>query len=270
MRTFTDRVAVVTGAGSGIGRALALELARRGAHLAITDREEAPLLPVAAEIAAMGRSVSCHAFDVADRAAWPAFVEDVLARHGRIELAVNNAGVSLTGPFLKCSLEDLEWQLGVNLWGVVYGCHFLLPELLRQPEAHLVNLSSIFGILAPPDNAAYAMSKHAVKALTEALEVELWDTHVGVTTVHPGAVNTRIVEDGRFRAGGVALDRAGFFIRRGMPPSRAAKRIADGVARGERRILVGADAKVIALLQRLMPVGVRTLTAWLTAGSRRG
>lgn len=267
MRTLTDKVAVVTGAGSGIGRALAVELARRGCHLAITDLSDEPLIPVAEEIRGLGRSATTHSFDVADRAAWPPFVEQVLAYHERIDLAVNNAGVALTGPFLQCSLDDLRWQLEVNLWGVIHGCHFLLPVLLRQPEGHLVNVSSIFGIISPPDNSAYAMSKHAVKALTEALEVELWRTNVRVSSVHPGAVATAIVSGGRFRSGGVGEDRARELISRGMPPARAAKRIADGIARDERRIFVGWDAHLLATVQQWLPVRYRDLMAMVTRRS---
>lgn len=263
MRVLTDRVAVVTGAGSGIGRAVALELASRGCHLALNDRTVDVLFGIAEDIRRLGRTATVHAFDVSDRAAWPPFVADLLAAHGRVEVVVNNAGVALTGPFLACDLDDLKWQLDVNLWGVLYGCHYLLPELLRQPEGHLVNLSSIFGIISPPDNAGYAMSKHAVKALTEALEVELWNTNVRVTSVHPGSVATRIVEDGRYRAGGVEAERARSLIARGMPAERAAKRIVDGIVRNERQVLVGLDARLIAAAQRLAPVLHRNIVAWL-------
>ncbi|MEQ1505480.1 MAG: SDR family oxidoreductase [Myxococcota bacterium] len=266
MRTFTDRVAVVTGAGSGIGRALAIELARRGCDLAITDRSVEPLGSVADAIRALGRSVSVHGFDVGERAAWPPFVDAALAAHrGRIHLVVNNAGVSLTGPFEACSLDDLDWQLRVNLYGVIHGCHFLLPVLRAQDEAHLVNVSSIFGIISVPDSAAYCMSKHAVRSLTEALELELWGSTIRVSSVHPGAVATRIVTDGRFVAGPrVDASRAGALIARGIAPERAATIIADGIAANRRRILVGNDAKLLAALHHLMPVRYRNLVArWI-------
>ncbi|MEQ1572341.1 MAG: SDR family oxidoreductase, partial [Myxococcota bacterium] len=257
------RVAVVTGAGSGIGRAVAVELARRGCSLALTDRTVEPLAPVAAEIAAIGRAVSVHGFDVADRAAWPPFVERLRSEHGGVHLVVNNAGVSLTGPFTESSLDDIEWQLGVNLWGVIYGCHFLLPLLREQPDAHLVNVSSIFGIVTVPDNAAYCMSKHAVRSLTEALEVELAGSSVAVSSVHPGAVATRIVLDGRFVAGPrTSPERARELISAGLEPAEAARIIVDGIARGTRRILVGRDAWALAQLHRWLPVWYRDVVRW--------
>ena len=263
MKELGDRVAVVTGAGSGIGRALAVELARRGCHLAITDRTAEALVPVAEQIRALGRRASVHAFDVADRDAWPPFVEALLAEHGAVHLLVNNAGVSLTGPFASCSLDDLEWQLKVNQFGVMYGCHHLLPILAKQPEAHLVNVSSIFGIISVPESAAYCMSKHAVRSLTEALEMELWGTNVRVTSVHPGAVATRIVLDGRFRQGGrTGADNAKKLIAGGLKPEAAALIIADGIQADRRRILVGPDAKMLAWMHWWLPVRYRDMVGW--------
>jgi NADP-dependent 3-hydroxy acid dehydrogenase YdfG len=260
VRNLKDRVAVVTGAGSGLGRALAIELARRGCDVALTDRDEARLVEVAQAIAALGRRASAHTFDVADRQAWPPFVEAVLADHGRVHLVVNNAGVSLSGPFARCSLDDIGWQLGVNVDGVVHGCHFLLPILQQQEEGHIVNISSIFGLIAMPENSAYCMSKHAVRALTEVLEMELWGTSVRVTSVHPGAVATRIAIDGRLREGGaIDRERAHGLIARGMPPERAAQIVADGIQADRRRIVVGRDAKLLELVQWLAPLLYRNL-----------
>lgn len=263
MKLLTDRVAVVTGAGSGIGRALALELARRGCHVAITDRDAAVLEPVAAGIRELGRKASIHGFDVADREAWPRFVDALKAEHGAVHLVVNNAGVSLTGPFASCSLDDLDWQLRVNLYGVMYGCHHLIPLLAKQGEAHIVNVSSIFGIITVPESAAYCMSKHAVRSLTEALEMELAGTSIHVSSVHPGAVATRIVLDGRFREGGrTDADNAKKMIASGMAPEQAAIIIADGIQRNRRRILVGNDAKMLALMQWWMPLRYRDVVGW--------
>lgn len=262
VRSLTDRVAVVTGAGSGIGRALSIELAKRGCHVAITDRTAEPLASVAEAIGQTGRRVSTHAFDVSDRAAWSAFVSELTASHGAAHLLVNNAGVSLTGPFESCSIDDIDWQLKVNLWGVVYGCHFLLPMLKAQEEAHIVNLSSIFGIISVPENAAYCMSKHAVRSLSESLEMELWNSTVRVSSVHPGAVATRIVEDGRYRTGGnIGEDLAKSMIARGIAPEEAAVTIADGIQSDTRRILVGRDAVWFDRMYRWMPVRYRNLVA---------
>ncbi len=263
MKDLRDKVAVVTGAGSGIGRALALELARRGCHLAITDLSEEPLRAVAEAIGGQGRRVSVHAFDVSERGAWPPFIAGVIETHGAAHLLVNNAGVALTGPFLSCSLDDLEWQLRINLNGVMYGCHGFLPHLLEQGEGHVVNLSSIFGIISVPDSAAYCMSKHAVRSLTEALELELWDSPIVVTSVHPGAVATRIVSGGRFREGGfTSSERAREMIDSGIAPEQAARIIADGIQRDARRILVGSDARLLARVQQVMPLLYRDLAHW--------
>lgn len=266
MRAFVDRVAVVTGAGSGIGRALAIELAERGCDLALTDLDPQRLAEVAAAARAKGRTVSEHAFDVADRAAWPGFVDALRAAHGgRLNLVVNNAGVVWVSPFdgRPDGLDQLDWQLGVNLFGVIYGCHFLLPLLEAQPagsDVHLVNLSSIFGVVSMPEHAGYCMAKHAVRSLSEVLEMELWDTPIRVTSVHPGAVATRIAADGRYGDGGaVDVGFASRMIERGMPPERAARIIVDGIARDKARILVGADAWGLMWLQRLLPVAYRGL-----------
>ncbi len=260
MKRLQDRTAVVTGAGSGIGKATALELARRGAHVVVTDLDVERVLPVAEGIEALGRRASAHGFDVADRDAWGPFRDEVLATHGSVQLVMNNAGVSLTGPFLGCSLGDLEWQLDINLRGVMYGCHTWLPHLLGQDEAHLVNVSSIFGIVTVPENSAYCMSKHAVRSLTESLELEHWDSPVRFTSVHPGAVATNIVEGGRFQEGGRFSKRtATKTIARGLPPAEAANTIVDGIQRNARRILVGRDAHFLARLYQLLPVRYRDL-----------
>lgn len=254
MKSFKDRVAVVTGAGSGLGRALAVRLAKEGCHVALTDVVAERLPEVAAEVERLGRRSSTHAFDVADREAWPGFVDDVTAAHGGVHLLVNNAGVSLSGLFRTASLDDLEWQLGVNLYGVLYGCHAFLPQLLENDASHIVNVSSIFGIVSVPENSAYCMAKHAVRSLSESLWLELADTPVGVTWVHPGAIATRIVEDGRRNQGHLKRDTSRRLIEAGWPPDRAARVIMQGVRRGRRRIVLGPGASRLALLQQWFPV----------------
>lgn len=254
-----DAVAVVTGAGSGIGRATALELARRGAHVVVTDVVADRLPEVVAEIEAMGRRAEAHAFDVSERAAWVELHEAVVASFGRVSVLVNNAGVALTGPFVECSPEDLDWQIQVNLYGVMHGCHVLLPTLLAQREAHIVNISSLFGIISVPDSAAYCMSKHAVKALTECLMIEL-PRHVRLTSVHPGAVATRITRDGRYRPGAGMSERATHkVIDNGVSPEHAARLVADAIEQRTERVIVGNDAKFLRTLRWLFPERHRSL-----------
>ncbi|MEN0062268.1 MAG: SDR family oxidoreductase [Myxococcota bacterium] len=255
MRDLRDRVAVVTGAGSGLGRALALRLAEEGCHLALTDVVAERLADVAQQVEGLGCRATTHVFDVAKRGAWPDVVADVRSAHGGVQLLINNAGVSLAGPFSSCSLDDLEWQLGINLYGVLYGCHAFLPHLLQQQEARIVNVSSIFGIVSVPDNSAYCMAKHAVRSLSESLWLELADTSVGVTWVHPGAIATRIVEDGRRSGARMTKEASRQLIASGWSPDRAANVIVAGIRRGRRRIIVGPGASRLAMLQQFFPVG---------------
>ena len=190
MQRIQDRVAVVTGASGGIGRAVALELAGRGAHLAIQDLRPEPLEETAEAARAMGRTVLSRVFDVSDGSEMGAFAQAVRSEMGGAHILVNNAGVSLTVPFVEGTLEDFKWVMDVNLWGVVYGCEYFLPQLLAQDEGHLVNLSSLFGFIGVPSQSAYCAAKFAVRGLTESLLLELAHTQVGVTCVHPGAVAT--------------------------------------------------------------------------------
>lgn len=251
-------VAVVTGAASGIGAALADVLAARGCALALADVEAAGLRDAAARARGKGVTVSEHRLDVADHAAVAAFPDAVLAGHGRVSVLVNNAGVALGGRFEQVPPEDFDWLMSINFGGVVRMTRAFLPLLRREPAAQLVNLSSVFGIVAPPGQTAYAASKFAVRGFSEALRHELAGSPVGVTVVHPGGVRTAIAANAR-RAG---LSRAeteaqaqawSQFLR--LDPRDAAERIVRGIERREKRVLVGRDAQRIALVQRLFPVG---------------
>jgi NAD(P)-dependent dehydrogenase (short-subunit alcohol dehydrogenase family) len=250
-------VAVVTGAAGGIGRALARRLAAEGAALALADLDEGALAEVASELTEEGREVSTHAVDVSDAARVAEFAREVEARHGRADALVNNAGVALIGDVEEVSLADIEWLMGVNFWGVVHGVKHFLPLLRRQPESYLVNVSSIFGVVAPPGQAAYCASKFAVRGFTEALRHELEGTGVRVSCVHPGGVKTDIAR--KARAGADAAPgkherESERFERLSITtPERAAERIVNGMLRGEARILVGRDASQIDLIQRLLP-----------------
>jgi len=252
-----DSVAVVTGAGSGIGRALVQRLAAAGSAVALADVDEAGLMETAASLSGKRAAATTHVVDVADEAAVREFAEDVVARHGRVTLLVNNAGVALYGTFEEISLDDLRWLMGVNLWGTIYGVKYFLPILKQQPRAHIVNVSSVFGLVAPAGQSAYAMSKFAVRGFTEALRHELEGTSVFVSCVHPAGVKTAIARRAKLGAntpaktrdeGIVLLDRASK-----TSPEEAAARILEGVERREPRILIGADARKLDILQRLHP-----------------
>ncbi len=261
-------VAVVTGAASGIGAALAEALAARGCHLALVDRDAVGLAATAGLCGAV--TVSTHVLDIADRAAIAALPDAVLAVHGRVSVLVNNAGVALGGQFSQLSLDDFAWLIDINFWGVVRMTHAFLPILSAQPVAQIVNLSSLFGIVAPAGQTAYAASKFAVRGFSESLRAELAETGVGVTVIHPGGVATAIARNARMgqfvqqdpetRASASArMDR---LLR--LPPAAAAARIVQAITRRERRVLVGRDAKVIAFIQWLFPVSYHRVLQMLT------
>lgn len=260
MRDFRERVAVVTGAASGIGRALSLALARRGADVALVDVNEAGAAAVAKQLEALGRKASVHAADVADRARMAELPDEVLAAHGRVSLLVNNAGVSVGGTFEEQSLADLDWIVGINFWGVVHGCKFFLPALRREPGAHIVNLSSMFGLLGVPGQSSYSATKFAVRGLSEALWTELREAGIGVTCVHPGGIRTEIVRSARMKED-VRERMAERFERMGMPPERAAEQILRAVERGRMRVVICPEARVSDWLKRLAPAGTQRLVA---------
>ncbi len=259
MRTLHNRVAVVTGAGSGIGRGLALELTKRGCKVAIQDVQKDRIEAVAEEVRALGGTVLVDAFDVSSADAMGKFSERVASELGGAHICVNNAGVSLSGNFLDLSLEEWEWIVGVNLWGVVYGCKFFLPQMLEKDEGHLVNISSIFGIIGVPSQSSYCATKFAVRGLTETLDIELHDTNVGVTSVHPGAIATNIVIDSRNRFDTREQKRAEKMIRQGMKPERAAQHIIDAIDRDKSRLRIGKDAQWLDRMARVAPVWYREL-----------
>lgn len=255
-------VAVVTGAASGIGRALAGRLAHEKMSLALADVEEHGLSETAREVeerfGQKNISISTHVVNVADAAGMEAFTSDVVERHGRVTLLINNAGVALHGNFEEISRADFEWLMGINFWGVVHGVGNFLPVLRRQPRAHIVNVSSIFGLISPAGQSAYCASKFAVRGFTEALLHELAGSNVGVSCVHPGGIRTSIARNARVGAGVHPTVRqfnlARFDRRAILPAEEAADRIVRGVKRNEPRILIGDDAIRIDRLQRLLPV----------------
>ncbi len=268
MRDLTGRVAAVTGAASGIGRALALALADEGSELALADVNETGLEATRREAEARGARASAARVDVADRAAVEAWAEDVVARHGAAHLVFNNAGVALAGAIPNLAIEELEWLMGINFWGVVYGTKAFLPHLERAGEGHIVNVSSVFGLMGFPGNGAYNAAKFAVRGFTECLSMELEaaGSPVRVTSVHPGGIKTRIARDARVAAAqGDAMSADArhetFTNTARTSPEQAARVILAGVKRGKRRVLVGSDARVLSGMQRLFPTLYQTLLA---------
>jgi NAD(P)-dependent dehydrogenase (short-subunit alcohol dehydrogenase family) len=261
------RTAVVTGAGSGIGRAIALSLARRGCHLALADVDAVGLARTAEKIVPQRVRVSQHHIDVSDPRAVAVLPDAVNEVHGGADLLVNNAGVALGGTFEQTPESDFEWLFAINFWGAVRMTRAFLPLLLRSEEGWLVNISSVFGLIAPPGQTAYAASKFAVRGFSESLRHEL-EGRVGVTVVHPGGVATSIAKNARIAKGMQGEEaerrRRKFESVLKMPPEIAGEIIVSGVERRKARIIAGSDAKFASLLERLMPVSYWKLLGWKT------
>jgi len=253
--------AAVTGAASGIGRALALELAARGCDLALADRDEAGLQGVAAEIAnAHSRKITVQRVDVGEPSQIEAFAQAAISAHPGLNIVVNNAGVVLLGQFNEIDQAQMDWLMNINFWGVVHATRAFLPHLSRQSEAHIVNLSSIFGIIAPPGQTAYAAAKFAVRGFSESLrhELAMAKSPVRLSVVHPGGVATNIVRNSRTGVGmtdntsrAQSIERFDKVAR--TSPAAAALRIIKGIEKNQPRILIGNDARYMDLLQRFRP-----------------
>jgi NAD(P)-dependent dehydrogenase (short-subunit alcohol dehydrogenase family) len=269
MKDFRGKVAAITGAGSGIGRALALQLAREGARLALSDVDPAGLAQTASEAGGLGARCTTARLDVADRPAVFAWAQACRAEHGQVNLVVNNAGVALAAAAATVRIEDFQWIMGINFWGVVHGTQAFLPHLQASGEGHIVNISSIAGMVAMPTQAAYNASKFAVRGYTEALrmELELGEAPVSATCVHPGGISTRIarsmrVDDGLLRSAGLGVEA---FRERSdrllqvTTPEQAAQRILAGVKRNARRVLVGPDAHALQAMERVLGAGYQPL-----------
>ena len=252
----TKSVVVITGAASGIGRALAVRIASEGvAGFAISDVNEDGLNETATMIT--GVPVSTHVMDVSKLDDVKQFAGGVIAKHGRVTHLINNAGVGVLGSFEQLSIEDFEWLMGINFWGVIYGCKVFLPLLKAQPQSHIVNVSSVFGLIAPEEQSAYCSSKFAVRGFTESLRHELAGSTVSVSCVHPGGIKTNIARNSRIGADTPAewkQQGAKFFDKVAKTsPETAAEVILKGIKERNPRILIGQDAYAISTLSRLFP-----------------
>jgi butyryl-CoA dehydrogenase len=258
VKSFDGRVVAITGAASGIGRALAVDLAGRGAHLALSDVDEAGQAETVDRCSGRGVKVTSERVDVADRAGVLAWADQVVADHGKVNVIINNAGVALGATVEAMSFEDFDWLVGINFGGVVNGTKAFLPHLKAAGEGHVVNVSSVFGLVSVPSQSAYNAAKFAVRGFTDALrmELEIEKSPISATTVHPGGVRTNIARNARMDDSVLELtSRASrspdeFDRVARTSPEKAAKQILQAVVDNKPRVLVGADAKRIDVIAK--------------------
>lgn len=268
MRNLRDRVAVVTGAAGGIGRATALSLADAGCALALVDVDEVGLAATARSVEAKGRAASTHVVSVSDRPAMLALPAEVIAAHGAVHVLVNNAGVNTMAPFAELTLDDFDWVLGIDLMGVVQGCKAFLPHLLTADAAHIVNVSSMAALVGMPMQSAYCAAKAAVRAFSESLYAELGHTQVGVTCVMPGTTRTNILASGRTSDPALHARLVGLMSRYAPGPELVARAVVRAIRNEDAQVMVCPDAHALAGLQRGSPALVRAALRWL--GNRAG
>ena len=271
MGYFEGKVAAVTGAGSGIGRGLAVALNRAGCGLELADINENALAETRALLERPDLPCELRVLDVSDRGAMDTWSREVDSRYGHLDILVNNAGVALGGTAEENSIADVEWLMGINFWGVIYGCKAFLPLLHKSASAHLVNISSLFGIIAVPTQSAYNAAKFAVRGYTEALRQELWETSIHVCCVHPGGVKTNIARAARSGTGDAAPP--GFADRfeevASTTPEDAAAQILRAMERRRPRLLIGWDAKIATLISRLFPTSYPRIFSLLVGRQTR-
>ncbi len=279
MKSFNNKVAAITGAGSGIGRALALELAAQNCALSLSDVNETGLAETAKLLADSGVKVTTAKVDVAKLDQVQAWVKKTVKDHGKVNLVFNNAGVAVAGTVEGLSYEEYEWITNINFWGVVYGTKEFLPHLKASGEGHVINISSVFGLFAQPTQSAYNATKFAVRGFTESLrqELDMTNSPVSATCVHPGGIKTNIARSARtnesmraITGGDPAKATADFEKMFSTTAKKAAQVILDGVKRDARRVLIGNDARAFDVMQRLLPTAYQSLvTRAMKAQSKR-
>lgn len=277
MKNFKNKVAAITGAGSGMGQQLAVLLAQSGCHLSLSDVNEKGLAETVGLVQSYDVRVTTQKVDVADRDQMRAWAEATVQNHGSVNLIFNNAGVALGSTVEGASYEDLEWIMGINYWGVVYGTKEFLPYLKKSGDGHIINTSSLFGLTAQPTQSAYNSTKFAVRGFTESLRQELDLEQCGVSAlcVHPGGIRTNIANDARMndslRSLGMNPEKSAKAFNKllRMPAEEAAQQILDAVLKDKRRLLIGNDAKTLDIIQRILPAGYQKITGLVTKMSKR-
>ena len=270
MKTLNQQVAAITGGGAGIGRAMALRLAQEGCHLALADINRESLEETRELLRGYPVNVSLHTVDVRNFDQVCRFANDCVAHHGRVNVIINNAGITLQKQFASHSLEDWHRVIDINLYGVIHGCKAFLPYLEQAEQAHIVNMSSMAGFMGLPVQASYCATKAAVKALSETLWTELKGQGIGVTSVHPGAIKTDIMqrtlaESDDIASATKAMEMA---MRYAMPVDVAADKIVRAILKNRQRVLVGADSRAFDLVKRLLPSLSQRLMAFLVSRMR--
>lgn len=269
MKSLEGKVAAITGAGAGIGRALAIGLAKQGCHLALADVNEAGLKESETILKSYAVNVSLHVVDVREFANVARFAEECVASHSKVNLVINNAGITLQKQFANHSMEDWHRVIDINLYGVIHGCKAFLPHL-KEHDGHIVNMSSMAGFMGLPVQASYCATKAAVKALSETLWTELKSQGIGVTSVHPGAIKTDIMqrtlqESDDIESATKAMDMA---MRFAMPVDLAADKIIQAVKNNRQRVLIGLDSRIFEIIKRLLPCLSQRMMAFLVSRMR--
>ena len=261
MKDLNDKVAVITGAAGGVGSALARQLAARRCHLALVDISEPALVELADRLAGNGARVSHHVVDITDKEQVAQLPANVLERHGKVNLLINNAGITYQKSFATHTMEDWEKIVGINWWGVLYGCHYFLPALSEAGEAHIVNLSSMSAFVGLPGQTSYCATKAAVKLLSESMWAEMAKLNIGVTSVHPGAIKTDMIQATLSNSDDIDEAKRNYDLAQkiGVTPEHVAQRIIRAVERNHIRIRIGKDAWLLDVLKRLLPVGVQRM-----------